>query len=649
MCGTKFSFLVKASLAILCAYSLTACGEIPPTTTSNASCINRVSTIYAGPAEPQYCAAPIIYGGSPEIITGTATYQTREYTASNGIGAISAPKPIRRAEVVVVNAAGSTVQCGTTTDTGTFSLAVPTSADPYSVIVRSRANNDYMKASVLNCPEENQPYGVKSDIVADGTQAALSINAGITNSGPLLGAAFNILDQIYLSNEFLRTQTANPSFVAPKVQAYWAKGFNPNMYYNAANSGISFYIPNFKRLFILGGISGDIYNSDTDHFDNSIIVHEYGHFLEDALSKSDSPGGAHSGNAIIDPRLAWSEGWGNFLQAAVTGSPFYRDSDGTPNASSPTSTSSYIFNIGLETATVHGVDCATTPSSSGCDIPTMPYEGNFREFSITRALWDMFDSNVAGNNTDGDTIQNVFAEIWQTMTTSTGFLNINAAFRNIGLFYELHDRISGTTDLSSIQSAHYHGDTIEYARYLIRSNAGTCIPGFTNFTMNPLDNYPTDNGTFPKSHLLRNNNFYHYKHAGGAFSLVLETTTPGDPAVVREPDLDLYLYSISGRFGNSSDILARDDSYWDNNPATQQIESLNVSNLPPGNYLINTKIFTGRYLFDNDPTTNNCIGSGATRICENDPAPKFNFIPAGNTINYVLRLNGVALCPAILP
>ena len=56
-----------------------------------------------------------------------------------------------------------------------------------------------------------------------------------------------------------------------------------------------------------------------------MIAHEYGHFLMASFSRESSPGGNHSFGEQLDPRLAWSEGWGNFFGAATTGSAHYID------------------------------------------------------------------------------------------------------------------------------------------------------------------------------------------------------------------------------------------------------------------------------------------------------------------------------------
>ena len=44
------------------------------------------------------------------------------------------------------------------------------------------------------------------------------------------------------------------------------------------------------NVYILGDA-----DSDTDEFDDHVVVHEWGHYFEDQMSRSDSIGGPHSG------------------------------------------------------------------------------------------------------------------------------------------------------------------------------------------------------------------------------------------------------------------------------------------------------------------------------------------------------------------
>ena len=109
--------------------------------------------------------------------------------------------------------------------------------------------------------------------------------------------------------------------------------------------------------------------------------------------------GSHSADAVIDPRLAWSEGFANFFQAAVTGYSLYVDTAGNPSGSTSD------FRINLE-----------NQSGNYVDKPRNSNEGNFREFSVTRVLVDAIDSN----NDLTDTISDGFADIWASITKNDG-------------------------------------------------------------------------------------------------------------------------------------------------------------------------------------------------------------------------------------
>jgi hypothetical protein len=638
--------------------------------TAPATCSSRLSPVYSGPNERPYCSSPITHT-TPVIVTGTAFFESRPYAAVNctnpncGIGNIGAAQPIRFAEVVAYNSGGNIVQCGETDNSGAFSLQLPTSNSVHKIRIYTRADNTHAKVSVLNCPEENDPYYIETSVTPNANRAVGTITAEAANDGPMLGAAFHIFEQIVIANEFLSSElsTCGTDFtgcetftVAPKVQIYWTKGFNPNVYFGNKFSGLSFYLPSFQRLFILGGISGDIYNSDTDHFDSSIILHEYGHFLEDVFTVTDSPGGPHSANEMIDPRLAWSEGWGNFIQAAIRDEAHYRDSEGTPNAANPTSTSSFILDLPIETA---DAGCSVGDSTPGCDLPDLAYEGNFREFAVTRALWDIYDSaaNPDSANDEGVAVNNALDVVWAVLTSHIGFMldstdpnDVFPAFRNMGLLHQIQmASYAGATNWTSIRTDQKQGDNTEYAYYV--DNVDGC--GKT-FTMVPFEdgNYTTGRGSFDRSHLVGQNDFLHYYHDGGAATIRLHAQTTdnsGGYTTELEPDIDLYLYNESGRFGYSSDVVSYSADYWDNNPTTEQTETITLGNLAKGHYLINVKLYTGRYLIDNNTTTNNCIGTGFRQICENDTDADKNYIPAGDEFDYGIEVNGVDLCPAAMP
>ncbi|NJL24635.1 MAG: hypothetical protein HC902_05330 [Calothrix sp. SM1_5_4] len=325
--------MIRGLIVFIITSSLIACA---PKDSDETASGGRKGPTYPGPAETEYCSTSKTFA-DPITVSGTAVYNRRVIwgnLTAGGLGSASttasshpaSQNPIRRAEIRVTDPSGAVVQCAETDGSGAFSFTLPRGAVSYTISVNSRSYNQYLRASVLNAPERNQFYSLKTTCTATGACSVGTLIAGA--DGELLGGAFNILDQLHHANDYLRSKvstcnslyngcrdvtTTNP---VPKVVAYWEKGFNPNSYFGGT-SGLSFYLPGYSRLFILGGQDGDVNNSDTDHFDNPVIIHEYGHFLEDVVGRSDSPGGSHNGNKVIDPRLAWSEGWGNFFQATV--------------------------------------------------------------------------------------------------------------------------------------------------------------------------------------------------------------------------------------------------------------------------------------------------------------------------------------------
>lgn len=560
--------------------SISACSGKDSGSTSTGG---RISPTYNGPPETPYCSTSIAYTDSVTV-TGTARYTRRNIwgnTAAGGLGSASVSgthpatvHPIRRAEIRVTDSSGNVVQCSETGANGEISFTLPRGSVSYTMAVNSRsANSAYLRASVLNMPERNQHYALQASVTANS-----HVNLGYVTAAAddaVLGGAFNILDQFYEANVYLRSQIGGFTS-APKVAAYWERGYNPNSYFGAT-AGLSFYLPGYYRLFILGGQNGDVNSSDTDHFDNSVILHEYGHFLEDSLFNSDSPGGQHNGNKIIDPRLAWSEGWGNFFQAAVlfgpSGTPYYTDTTGNDDG-----TTDMYFHTNLETPPLSGGGACL---GSG-DCPTATGEGNFREFSVARMLWDVVDSVSDTQFTATDNVSGKFNELWGVLVAGTnGFNDSIFAFRNVGHLHLGLTALYAATDMTGVRGVERHlGTTGDYAQYV---TTGACA----DFTLTPAV-VSGDSGSFSTSDLLRNNDFYHIKTVGaGTITLEYEDANTTGPVA----DLDLYVYNESARFGVSSDMEGY--SRLDPSANASATNTETVANVPAGVHLINVNAYTG--------------------------------------------------------
>lgn len=482
---------------------------------------------------------------------------------------------IRFAEVSVSDSDGTIVQCAETDSQGNFSFALPQGLATYTVSVSPRANNSNLQAYVLKDPNTSQTYSVSTQASAATSSQNLKLIASA--QGTLEGGAFNILDQLARANIFLRNFTSAsqgcgasqfpdcvPFQVGPMVSVYWKKGFNPGTYEGMdPRSGISYYLPGKSQLYIMGGVNGDVNFSDTDHFDNSVIIHEYGHFMEEHYGKSDSPGGSHDGYSQLDPRLAWSEGWADFFQAAVTGSPVYRDTYGNADGAA-----GLFFNEDIENLTATSADRpASTPFG----------EGNYHEFSITRLLWDAIDPHPvtgAGANPPDENVQGPFAEIWAIFSGPTsGFHSMKQHFRSIGLLHLLQNSKSGHTDWSTLRAAEYQdGDRRNYGAVVTTSGCASS----SSESITPIATYNTD--------YFRNNRFFSYHHPGGRFDVVLNYSTPTGALA----DLDLIVYKEDYVFEDKSTIeVASQASPPTNCSSSIQCAEHVLATLDAGFYLIN--------------------------------------------------------------
>ena len=299
-------------------------------------------------AEPPYYGKPnVISDGLQVKVLAKFLYRQTDFTpgggAANGLGIVVAngnALPIPFAEFHVYDSSGNRIQQGETTTAGLADFQIPKTAGTYTLKVFSRSLNSYSNISVLEDIYNNTPYSIaktftvtSSDIASgllDLSSSPVYAEADEALSAKIEGGAFNIMFDVLIANEYIRrnigkngttpgvpTTSSNTWWVADKVTVYWKAGFNPYTYFDSGGAPLSFYSPGEKKLYILGGVSGDVKKADTDHFDDSVILHEYGHFLEDTYGNTGSPGGSHNGNFVIDPRLAWSEGWANYFQAAV--------------------------------------------------------------------------------------------------------------------------------------------------------------------------------------------------------------------------------------------------------------------------------------------------------------------------------------------
>ncbi len=442
-------------------------------------------------AEEALCSTNTPYG-TFSTLNGSATFSKRGLNVMTSpavhfnLGALVTGLPIRFAEVRVLDSAGTIVQCGQTNSLGALkaldgasALHIPATAGTYTVQVLSRTSYNPVvpggKASfnVLFSVKEdiysNDLYKATGSVTTTGAGTYNNVNSNAsgseTVSAKIEGGAFNIYNDIITSYEYLanNTGTQNITCLNPKMSIYWKAGFNPNQYIYPNNDPaslgtVSFYTRTDKELYINGGVLGNVTSVDTDHFDDSVIIHELGHHVENVCASMDSPGGTHSGTARIDFRLAWSEGWGNFfgahiirnnissinptLAAALPNGEwiYYFDSDGYTDGA-VTSGYEYIrFNLArignsYTTETLYTSGGTGTISFDLVDSSTNPGEGHSREVAISRGLFK--STNTCSSPYANCANQNNFNDYWKAFEkNSTGMGQSIYPFRSSTRFLE---------------------------------------------------------------------------------------------------------------------------------------------------------------------------------------------------------------------
>src|SRR3989344_2239847 len=473
------------------------------------SCGTKVSEAPATPGtsetpEISDCLTSVSYA-SPVSVTGTATFYKRNLevttvgpnvTKLNLSNPIASALPIRYAEVRVVDANGTLVQCGKTNSVGaikaldgTSTLTISNSAGNYTVQILSRSNH---AVSVPGGKPALQLYtSVKSDVITNSvytlSQTIASSGSGSVNvsliayareseSAAVNGGAFNIYNDLVSTYDYLaqNTGTSDLSCLSSKLDVFWKIGFNPSQYiYPQADPStlgtLSFYDRSGNDLYINGGKLDNIVSEDTDHFDDAVIIHELGHHIENVCGTMESPGGIHYGLYRTDARLAWSEGWGNFFGAHVIKNNLLSIN---PELVTPLSATGdwlyYLDTFGYSDSVTGETDgeeyirlnlskAGNNPESAGSgryydkvDAVTHPGEGHFGETSIARSLFKTTNSCASGctNNTA------YFASMWSAFEndTTTGMGNVIYPFRSSARFYNRLNQVFGAMpgDIDSI-------------------------------------------------------------------------------------------------------------------------------------------------------------------------------------------------------
>ena len=393
-------------LMIASVFFLTACGGgssssvSPVQSTAGSSGITSPQTPSTPPATPTSTAdvtvsGKVTFDNVPPNPAGFGLDYTSTFQA-----------PARGIVVNLVGEGNETLAQDITDENGAYSFTVAASLNvkvQASAHLLSPAGRDW-DVKVSDNTSNNALYVLAGALQSSGTSAAQTRNlnapsgwGGAGYSSNRAAAPFAVLDTVYKYIKAVDAIDPNASF--PALDIFWSPNNRAAIGDTSiGNIGTSGFHRDENAIFLLGDA-----DRDTDEYDPHVIVHEWGHYFEHNLSRLDSIAGLHSLSAKLDPRLAFSEGWGNALAAIVTGDPQYKDSSGLSQTN------------GLN------IDFETIERSN---------EGWFSEASVSALIYDIFDTA----KDEHDNISAGFAPIYKAMTDND--LRTGDAFVTIFSFSE---------------------------------------------------------------------------------------------------------------------------------------------------------------------------------------------------------------------
>jgi hypothetical protein len=351
--------------------------------------------VLSSPATATVSVSPLPVGN----VTGTVRFMRIPETA-NGLNYAGGTLQPARAILVLAVTPGSTdpdpqgaIASTTTLSDGSFTLDVPpnTSFDVLAVARMARSSPAPLPRWDFRAQDNDaanpEPYTFTDGQTRNSgavTSIALDIPAGFDGSGNVTGtrasAPFAVLDTVYQAAQLVLTMAPTTDF--PPLVLDWAAD-NPG-------SG-TFFDANGGQHIVL---SADV-TEDTDEFDQHVIAHEFGHYIEHNFSRADNIGGAHGLGDKLDIRVAFGEGFGYAFAAIVLNDPVTHDTF-VRNGQQLAST----FNVEQNPSTTTAG--ASPPNNFGCWCS---------ESSVWSILWDIYDNVPDG----ADNVALGFQPMWNVL------------------------------------------------------------------------------------------------------------------------------------------------------------------------------------------------------------------------------------------
>lgn len=386
-------------------------------------------------------------------LSGTVTYDYVPHNA-NRIGlnySAIEKRPIRGAVIEAVDESANVIASSKLTALGTYSFSLPLNAQ-----IKLRVKAQLLQTtgaptynfSVTNNTNSNALYVMESTLSSTGvTDSVRNINAasgwgGSSYTSTRASAPFAILDFVYTALDKL-IQGGNQRNLSDLELRWSVLNTSADGDYTKGEIGTSFY--DGTAIYLLGNA-----NNDTDEFDGHVLIHEWGHYLEDNLFRSDSIGGDHQDGEKLDLRVAMSEGWANAYSGMMLDDANYMDASGSNQASG------FTFNIAKKTRTV---------------------KGYYSEGSVGSIFMNFYLSNVSKTAND-------WTPVLTTMNQS-GYYN-GDGLASIFLFYDQLKTINtnqASTFFSLMQEQNIFGTTVFAANETNDGGLSSTLPVYKNIVV----------------------------------------------------------------------------------------------------------------------------------------------------------------------
>jgi hypothetical protein len=300
-------------------------------------------------------------------LSGMVQYEDRAPIANPPGLMPPAPKPVRGAQLaVVIEKTGMMTNMVNTGADGSYAITFDgVNGEPIHLVVIAQSDDPMHPIQVRH---ENESSGAIQELHAFGgdtfpTETTTHDVLVTEVSGE--AEAFNILDELETSMDRMHAEFGAAT-VTPMLTALWQKG----------NTDGTYYIDGNHEIHLLGA------SDDDDGYDDTVMLHESGHYIEDVIGRSDSPGGSHDGGPT-DPRLAWSEGWATYWSLVANNGSIYTDTNASGGFS-------------------FDGDTDVTKANAGGTLGQ-----NVSEDMVTEILWDMSDAGAS----DDDPLAGTFTPV----------------------------------------------------------------------------------------------------------------------------------------------------------------------------------------------------------------------------------------------